>query len=82
MGGWIAGWLNRNIKIIEKKKWMDGWTDKHAGSSCRWVNGQRNRIEQNRTAPEKCTHLYDDTQGTIKHTSVFDRVFVGCKARS
>ena len=29
-------------------------------------------IEQNRTALEKCTHLYDDTQGTIKNTSAFD----------
>ena len=27
---------------------------------------------QNRTALEKCTHQYEDTQGTIKNTSTFD----------
>ena len=29
-------------------------------------------IEQTRTALEKCTDLYDDTQGAIKNTSAFD----------
>ena len=34
---------------------------------------------QNRTALKKCTHLYDDTQGTISHKRFRQRVFVGCK---
>ena len=33
---------------------------------------------QNRTALEKCTHLYD---GIIKHEHFQKRVFVGCKKR-
>ena len=33
----------------------------------------------NRTVLEKCTHLYDEEQGTIKHKRYRQRVFVGCK---
>ena len=32
----------------------------------------------NRTALEKCTHLYDDRQGTIKHKRFRQTVFDGC----
>ena len=32
----------------------------------------RTYSQLNRTALEKCTHLYDDTQRTIKNTSAFD----------
>ena len=33
---------------------------------------------QSRTVLEKCAHLYDETQGTIKHKCFQQRVFVGC----
>ena len=33
----------------------------------------------NRTSVEKCTDLYDETQGTIKHKRFRQRVFVGCR---
>ena len=32
-----------------------------------------------RTALEKCTHLYDETQGTTKHKCFRQTVFSGCK---
>ena len=37
--------------------------------------------KKNRTALEKCTHLYNDTQGPIKPKCFQQRVFVRCKKR-
>ena len=36
-------------------------------------------VPRNRTVLEKCTHLYDDTQETIKQKRFRQRAFVRCK---
>ena len=51
--------------ILLSKEWV---------SNCWWG-------WQNRTALEKCTNLYNETQGTIKHKRFRQIVFVGCKKR-
>ena len=45
------------------------------------VEGGRRTNEENRTSLEKCTHLYDETQGTVKHKCFRQRVCVSCKKR-
>ena len=49
------------------------------------LNIMRNELttsgEADRIALEKCTQLYDDTQGTLKHKRFRQRVFVRCKKR-
>ena len=41
--------------------------------------GKQQTDQLDRTALEKCAHLYDETQGTIKHKRFRQRVFLRCK---
>ena len=54
--------------------WPLIWHAKEWVNNCWWG-------WQNRTDLGKCTHLYDETQGTIKHERFRQRVFVRCKKR-
>ena len=56
-----------------------GSRSKHLKGSEVWVNNCWWGW-QNRTDPRKCTHLYDETQGTVKHKRIRQKiVFVNCK---
>ena len=61
--------IKRKIKRIRRKQLQNEGR-----------KGRRKKAKkQNRTAQDKCIHLYDETQGTIKHNRFRQRVFVECK---
>ena len=66
-------YMEMNWYCLKLPRWTMKWWQNHF-----WRHYDKT-IWQNRTTQEKCTHLYHETQETIKHKRFRQRVFVGCK---